>query len=249
MASKSRTVGFVIAVVAFLSACGPSGMWSSYDATFKVSTLTQDPGDGFTLGWNATTATATVTAAATNTAGNSRGLFWPANQTATLDGETCARWSSEDGGTATTGNIQEGAALRVRVNADGTTDALTVTKNVWASAVYIFNTHTWHADGTQNTQLTLIGQKNLANVFDTSGDPAAPNPLPWHLCAETSGTQLRFEAWREDETRPAYGDTTHGDDVNVPAPYVYAGAFGWYAGHLQASQSVTFDQLATTALP
>lgn len=177
-----------------------------------------------------------MTADPTNTSSNARGLFWPTGQTPMLDAESCARWQPE---TPTTHYAQEGATLRVRTNPDGSTDAITVTKNIWFGAIWVFNEHTWNTAA--SPVLTIIGQFNLQSVFDPSGDPSRPAPLPWDLCAKTIGATLSFVAWLDNTPRPDYGDPKHGGSVTVPAAYVYPGQAGWYIGHLNPGQASVFD--------
>jgi hypothetical protein len=225
-----------------LSGCG---LWSSVDSNFSTAVLTREPADDtYALAYNGATKAATVTAASSNTGGNSRGLFWPSGQAAARDAETCARWSTENGGTNVVPSIQEGGALRIRTNGDGSVDAITVTRNVMFGAVWIYNEHIW--DTNRSPSFTQLGSVNLENVFRPRG---TLQPLPWNVCAKTEGTTLSFVAWLNGTTKPAYGDNTHGGSVTLPAEYVYAGNFGWYAGHLEAGQSVTFDRLSATPIP
>jgi hypothetical protein len=67
--------------------------------------------------------------------------------------------------------------LRIRTNPDGSRDPLTVTKNVYLGAIWIFNEHTW--DTNQKPPVfTQIGGVDLQQVFDPSGDVTKPSPLP-----------------------------------------------------------------------
>lgn len=227
-----------------LSGCG---MWGAVDSSFSVATFTNEPAnDTYSLAYNSGAGAVTITASSSNTGGNNRGVFWPAAQTASQDGESCARWALENNSQTVTQNIQEGAALRVRTNGDGSVDAVTVTRNIYYGAVWIFNQHIWNTN--QSPAFTLLGHVDLRPVFDPSGDVTRPAPLPWDLCAKTVGSTLSFTAWLEGTPKPAYGDATHGGSITVPANYVYPGNFGWYAGHMTAGQTVVFDHLTTTPL-
>jgi hypothetical protein len=239
---KARYV-VVVAVAVLLSGC-QFGMWGSWDPAFNVATLTLSaPGDSYSLTYHKPSDAVTVTAPATNTSEEGRGVFWPAGQTPLLDGESCARWNGETPSYPTDPGalpVQEGAALRVRTNRDGSRDAITVTKNIWLGAIWIFNEHTW--DTNQKPPVfTPIGQVDLQSTFDPSGDVTKPSPLPWDLCAKVVGSTLSFVAWLDNSPRPAYGDRTHGGSVQVPSAYVYPGQVGWYIGHLHPGQTAVFD--------
>jgi hypothetical protein len=236
----------VQAVILSLALTG-CGMWGSVDPSFSTAVLTREPAnDTYSLAYNAGTQAATIIADGANTGGNNRGVFWFSGQPAVQDAESCARWSAENGGSKVVPNIQEGAALRIRTNGDGSVNAVTVTRNMLYGAVWIFNEHIWNTN--KSPSYTLLGHVDLRPVFDPSGDGADPAPLPWGVCAKTVGSTLSFVAWLDGTAKPAYGDTTHGGSVTLPPEYVYAGNYGWYIGHLSAGQSATFDHLIATAL-
>ncbi|MBV8950331.1 MAG: hypothetical protein JOZ99_05605, partial [Actinobacteria bacterium] len=162
-------------VAVALAAAGCTPMWANVDPSFSTAVLTQEPAtDTYNLAYDPGSASVSVSAPQSNTGGNSRGVFWPAGQTPAMDGESCARWAAEDGGTTVVPNIQEGAALRVRKNSDGSVDAVTVTRNVEYGAVWIYNEHIWNTN--QSPAFTQLGGVNLQNVFDPSGDGHNPAP-------------------------------------------------------------------------
>lgn len=242
----------MVALAVLLSGC-QFGIWGAWDPAFDVATLTAAaPGDSYSLTYHKPSDAVTVTAPATNTSEEGRGVFWPAGQTPMLNGESCARWNGENPSYPSDPGalpVQEGAALRVRTNPDGSRDAITVTKNIWLGAIWIFNEHTW--DTNQKPPVfTPIGQVNLQAAFDPSGDATKPSPLPWDLCAKVVGSTLSFVAWLDNGPRPAYGDPTHGGSVQVPAAYIYPGQVGWYIGHLHPGQTAVFDhRSAQVAIP
>jgi hypothetical protein len=179
-----------------------------------------------------------VNAAPTNTDHNNRALFWPAAQHTSRDGEVCAQWKTEDHATQIVPNIQEGLAFRVRNNADGSLDAITLTRNVWFDASWHFNVNLWHVVDTSRPGLTNMLGADLRSQFGNF-----PN-LPWGICGKVMGRTLTFVVWRAGrEAKPAYGSKTNGGTVTLPTNYVYRGNFGWYAGHLAKGQSVDFDEL------
>jgi hypothetical protein len=234
----------VVFVIAVLLAGCQYGIWNGWDPAFDVATLTLSAaGDSYKLTYQQPTDAVTVTAPKTNKKEEGRGVFWPAGQAPLLDGESCARWNGENPSYPTKPGAlpaQEGAALRIRTNPDGSRDAITVTKNIFLGAIWIFNEHTW--DTNQKAPVfTQIGQVDLQPVFDPSGDVTKPSPLPWDLCAQVVGPTLSFVAWLDNTPRPAYGDLTHGGSVQLPTRYVHPGQVGWYIGHLHPGQSALFD--------
>ena len=144
--------------------------------------------------------------------------------------QSCATWSSESS------NInQEGAALRISEAADGAGRAITVTKNVYFHAGWIFNVHVW--DTATTGVGTQIGSFDLSSVFRPGGSQV---PLPWNLCARVVGPTVSFIAWPATEQPPAWDDATHGGSVTLPNGWDSVGAAGWYIGHLQPGDSATF---------
>jgi hypothetical protein len=235
-----RTCLLVGVVAIVLAGCN---MWYRVDPYFTAATISTGQRDVFLLGYNATSGTVDVSAPAENTDSNNRGAFWPEGQTPTRDGETCARWKSENHGTNIAVNIQEGVALRVRNNVDGSLDAITVTRDVWLGAPWVFNVNMWHVVDTYHPGLTSVLGANLRSAFGN-----VPN-LPWSICAKVVGAKLSFIVWaRQNQPKPEYGDATHGGTVTLPSNYVYIGHIGWYAGHLAPGQSVDYDHLQVTPL-
>jgi hypothetical protein len=220
-------------------------MWTQTDTHFTSATISQAGNDVYSLSYSPHAHSVQVSAPAeANTNSNNRGVFWPKNELALRDGESCARWSAEDGGHRVIPNIQEGLALRVRNNDDGSLDAITITRNVWGEVPWIFNVNLWHVGDPHKPGLQNLVGANLQQVF-------GPEPsLPWRICAKVAAKQLSFVVWLDGrESRPHYGDKTHGLVVTLPPNYVYAGTYGWYAGHLTRGQSVTYDGLTVNGLP
>jgi len=219
---------------------GSCNMWYVVDPHFTTATISTAHKDVFVLAYSSRSGSVDVSAPSVNTDSNNRGAFWPAGQSPTRDGETCTRWKAEDHGTEVVANIQEGAALRVRTNRDGSVDAITVTRNVWFDGSWIFNVNMWHVTNTFDPGLTTVLGANLHAVFGK-----VPR-LPWDICAKVEGSKLSFVVWPSRQTRPAYGDVTHGGTVSLPSNEVYAGHFGNYVGHLAPGQSIDYDQMKVT---
>lgn len=236
---------FVALLAVSLSGCNAMSMWTQADAHFSSATISQAGNDVYSLSYSAGAHSVEVQAPAQrNTDANNRGVFWPSSEPALRDGESCARWSAEDRGRRVVPNIQEGLALRIRSNDEGSLDAITITRNMWGDVPWIFNVNLWHVADPHKPGLTNVTGANLQRVF-------GPEPsLPWRICGRVTGNQLSFVVWLDGrESRPRYGDATHGMVVTLPTRYVYAGTYGWYAGHLARGQSVTYDDLTVNGLP
>lgn len=200
--------------------------------------LTPDAGDSYT--YSSSTGAMDAAALPSNTSGNLRAVFWPTHGLATQDEQSCATWAAES-----TWQAQQGAALRVKVQYDGAVRAVTVTKNVWFGATWIFNVHVWNSRWQR--AFRQIGWFDLESTFrEPSGFGAE---LPWRLCARVRGTKFDFKVWRLSTPAPQWGDTAHGGSVTLPTTAPVAGFAGWYIGHLPAGATASFTRLGTSAWP
>jgi outer membrane protein assembly factor BamB len=205
---------------------------SPVDATLAAFPVTPDGTDVFGLSVSAGAVTAS--APGSNVGGNSRSVFSRRADATATDEQSCATWSSDSGR-----QDQEGAALRVHA-ANGGIKAITVTKNVWLAASWIFNVHVW--DTSAPPVATQIGQFNLGSVFNPNNQLV---PLPWTLCARVVGSALTFIVWPTNQPTPAWNDPTHGGSVTLPSGYSDPGAACWYIGHLNPGDSAVFTSLSS----
>jgi hypothetical protein len=159
--------------------------------------------------------------------------FWRRADKPAEDAQSCGTWRSNS-----RSGDQEGAVLRV-ATVRGVSRAITVTKNIFFGATYVFNVHLWDTS-VSPVPFTLIGQFNLKSVFWPGGKPV---PFPWRMCAQVFANTVSFVAWPANQPQPGWGDTTHGGSVTLPSGWDYAGATGWYVGHLQAADAVSFAGL------
>jgi len=177
----------------------------------------------------------TAAAAIDGSGGNLRQVFWPGDNPVVPDSESCAIWGAESGPL-----VQQGAALRITQNGSRIR-AITVTKNIFYGAPWIFNFHVW--DTAQSPPFTLIGATDLKNTLVRAG---VVTPLPWNFCARVIGSKLEFKVWPVAEAlEPAWGDRTHGGSVNLPAGWSAPGKAGWFIGHIQPWNVAAFTNLAT----
>jgi hypothetical protein len=232
---RLRFAATVVALVLVLAACEKVRV-QTYGATStspsQQATLTRDGPDGYRF----VSAPANTAAAAIDRSGGElRQLFWPGDNPVVPDSESCAIWGAESGPL-----VQQGAALRIVQN--GTrVRAITVTKNIFYGATWIFNFHLW--DTAQSPPFTIIGATNLEGTLRRAG---VVTPLPWHFCARVIGTKLEFKVWPVAEPlEPAWGDRTHGGSVTLPPGWQAPGKAGWYVGHLEPNQLAVYNALAT----
>ena len=207
------------------------------DPTLADDLLTPDRND--TFGLAVTGATTTASAPTSNLSGNTRIAFLRLADPVAENEQSCATWS----GDSSTIN-QEGAALRVAETSGGPRRAITVTKNVYFHAGWIFNVHVWDT-GTPSVG-TQIGSFDLSSVFRPDGQQIS---LPWNICARAVGTIVSFIVWPASEAAPAWNDASHGGSVTLPAGWDYAGTAGWYIGHLQPGDSSVFTALTSGLVP
>jgi len=197
--------------------------------------LTADGSDWYNAG-SGLPGLADVTAPASNQSGNLREVFWPEGAPSTVDEQTCATWPTES-----TWSVQQGAALRIRTDPDGTVHALTVTKNVFAGPTWLFSIHEW--DSSADPAFHGLGTFDLSSVF--RGPDGLPRPLPWRLCARVLGTRFEFKVWPAAQTTPSWGDARYGGGVDLDPSWNRLGVAGWYVGHLPPGGHAKFSLMRT----
>jgi hypothetical protein len=203
----------------------------------RVAVITPEGVDGFVVDDRADGVT--VTAAPSNRGENSRLLFWRRGPRVDPGATSCATWSS-----ASSDVVQQGAALRILEGPGGVVRAITVTKNVYVHAHWIFNVHVW---GSSRGLGREIASFDLRRAFRSLDAPDDVLPLPWRLCARVHAGRVEFKAWRLAEDEPTWTDPNHGGSVAVPADAPAAGTAGWFVGHLRADMSATFTDLRVHA--
>lgn len=231
---RRQRVGAIVCALIVLGACREAIVtYPSTDPRPAFTTLLTPDG---TDAYNYTSSTGQMQVAAldTNTAGNLRSTFWPADSPLVKDAQTCATWAAQSNSF-----VQQGAALRIST-ATGSTRAVTVTKNIIYGATWGFNVHTW--DTALTPAFQPVGTILLKSELWPDG---TESPLPWHVCVRTTGAELDLKVWRGGESEPAWGDASHGGSVTLPATAVYRGATGWYIGHLTAGAQAEFADLKT----
>jgi hypothetical protein len=173
-------------------------------------------------------------AAVDSSGGNLRQAFWPSDNPNVYDSQSCAVWGEQTGA-----NVQQGAVLRV-AQSGGRVRAISVTKNIWLGAHWIFNFHVW--DTGRSPAYTYIGATDLSDLLVHNG---IVTPLPWHFCARVIDGTVEFKVWTANELEPAYGDRWHSGRATLPAGWWYPGKAGWFVGHLQPNDTAVFTDLRT----
>jgi hypothetical protein len=163
------------------------------------------------------------------TSGNEREFFWRSDAKPVVNSTACAEWVSGDG------NAQQGLVFRV-VQDDGVVRAISVTRNVYASAQWVFNFHEW--DTSQSPAFTLLGHMSLTAFL------AGAAPYPLSICGRVTGSLLQFVVWRPGTAQPPWSTTTYGGHATVPSGYDGAGVTGWFVGHVPEGTAASFSGLA-----
>lgn len=232
-AALARSIG-----IGIIETAAP-GVPDPLDPSYSGATLTQvvstktGASDGFSISPTVVQPGTVMSANGPIVGPNDRMVFWPAAETPLGDAESCATWSSQSPAQGAGVPTQEGLALRVATH-DGITRAITVTKNIFANATFVLNVHVWNTS--KSLPFQLVGQFNLAQLFIERGN----QKLPWNVCARVVGAAVQVELWLTGDSPPAWGDTSHGGTVALPAGWDYPGDAGWYVGHLETGASATY---------
>jgi hypothetical protein len=213
-----------------LAACQPPAPVTDVEpgSPMQADTLTADGADRYHVSGDL--AEMTATAPETNGGGNTRIAVTVAWTPATHDQAVCATFAD-----ASADIDQQGLVLRW----NGTT-GITVTKGVWASVYTVVNVHRW--DTRTNPAFTQIGGFPLT-VLGAPGPDAVP--LPWRMCAWTGGDTVHFKVWPLAMAEPADDDPCCTGTVDTQ---VGDGRPGWFAGHLQPGDHLTYTDLTTEVI-
>jgi hypothetical protein len=239
LASLAAAWALTLAAVDVASASVSSPWIPTYDGdtsprSLRTAYLTRDAGDSFTVTKDGPVLTAA--APPTNTGGNTREVVWPSRSLRSRDAQTCATWLGE-----TNDFVQEGLALRIRHH-DGVTTAITLTKNIYYGAHWVFNVHGW--DSSSPSPFTQLGQWDLSPVILDGGGQY--QPMPWRVCFRAVGSTVGMKIWWPAQmSEPSWSDPAYTRTMVIPSEYTRRGRAGWYVGHLQPGMSTTYDELGT----
>jgi hypothetical protein len=215
-----------VLAVAF-TACEPAAEVDP-GSPMQADTLTADGTDRYHV--TGDLASMTATAPETNGGGNTRVAVTVAWTPATHDQAVCATFTH-----ASADIDQEGLVLRW----NGTT-GITVTKGVWASVNTVINVHRW--DTGTDPAFTQIAGFPMAVLGAPSPDAVA---LPWRMCAWAVGDTVHFKVWPLTMAEPDNGDPCCTGTAYAP---LGDGRPGWYAGHLQPGDHLTYTDLTTEVI-
>lgn len=208
----------------------------------RTAYLTHDKGQDYAM--RETAHQVVVSDRAHNTDPNIRFVWWDAAEKRTMDEQACTSFEAADKHYKPA-LLQEGIALRVK-QTKNELYALTVTKNVYAGATYIFNVTTWTVPAKGTATYTRIDDADMAPALVTDG---ALGPEPWDLCARVIGSTLQFVVWLSTQPKPSWTDPIHSASFTLPVGWEYAGLAGWYAGHIHEGGSITYAAQSESALP
>lgn len=237
------TIGLVSA------ACNP--VFGETDSPVQHDTLTSDTDVDLEYIGDGTTITALPSPGVDPSV---REVFWSLDTPYYPDQQACIDWYTQ--ATSQPGEpVQPGLAMRIAPTGDDETDikAVTVTENIWAYGVWIFNVHVWDSSKPDH-EFQLVQSHDLQDVViewttDEAGEPeAALKPPPWHVCARTHDDQFTFKVWIGAEPEPAWDDPTRVFSTTLPPGWDHAGYSGGYVGHLHQDQSATFSRVTTMPL-
>jgi hypothetical protein len=237
-----RALAAAVAVTAIAAACGVPSGFDHIDPSYTGVLITSDataPSNQYDLSAQngSPLSQVSLSADATNTAGNLRTVFYPAGQTPTESGQVCATWQ----GPETPDELpQQGLAARIETNPTGVRRGITITKNIWGPA-YLMNVNLWtlNTAGTENT-LSNITTDYSAVVTQDGG---AYVPFPWQVCAQVAGNTVTMDVETGTNPPAPFTDTANVKTVTLPDGWDYTGHFGWYIGHMHGGETFNYTNL------
>ena len=183
--------------------------------------------DGTPYTYSAPASGTVLVSASALTDGNHREFFFSPIGTTHGDSSACETVHAST-------RTQPGIAFRITDTKNGTT-AVTVSENVFGTTGYNdFNVHIWNTS--QSPAFSLVGQVRITAI------PSSPQPDPLNLCARVTGDIVQFVVWTSG-TKPAWGDPARGGSVTLPGNAPTSGYTGFFAGHIPAGTSATYDNL------
>ncbi|MCU1456176.1 MAG: hypothetical protein JWL73_268 [Actinomycetia bacterium] len=244
--TPGRRVSSVAVFVAAALLAVSAGIWlldrngsaTTASSTLRSVSITDEGGDTVRSHVDPVTQTITVRGGPLNTGDQARTSFWVAPQSALSDQEVCVTFTSDSGD-----HDQEGITLRNAVVGDRY-HAVLFTKNVFPIVNGTFNLYVLDQDLTTTVEVPqMLKSFDLSSTIAPGGTVAA---FPWRVCAEVSGRTFRFKVWSPTKAEPEYGDPAHSGSFTLPVAS-WAGTGGVYAGHVDGSERVVFDDLQVGA--
>lgn len=225
-------VSFIALVALIVVACAPPPP-PTPPPGWHQHYLTRDGHD--TTGIQMSTADAgRVVAGASNTGRDSRTVFTRRGDAPSTNQEVCVRFR-HSGGIA-----QEGVAFRIR-HGDGRTRAVTVTKNIWSVANWMFNVHTW-----DTARPGVFVQHGGLDMSPALGRRIQGHET-WNLCGRAVGTRVDVRAWRQGGAEPGWDHHTV-RSATIPSGFTAPGRPGWYAGHVERGHWTDLSAMRVTVL-
>jgi hypothetical protein len=156
-----------------------------------------------------------------------------------VDQTVCATWTDQSRHLD-----QEGLAVRFRAGPGDRRRSITLTKNTYANYVWVFNLLTW------DTRRTGEPWRALAQ-FDMSAVVSSHLkllPFPWRVCLRAERHRVDFKVWLPGRgPEPPWTDRAHTRSTTVGHRFERPGVPGWYVGHLEPGDHVTYADLTESA--
>ncbi len=154
------------------------------------------------------------------------------------DQSVCATWTDQSRDAD-----QQGLAVRFRAGPGDRRRAVTLTKNTFADYVWVFNLLSWDTARRTREAWRPLGQFDLSPVVSSN---LQLQPFPWRVCLRAKGRRVDFKVWLPDrEPEPTWTDPVHARSATMPRRFDKPGLPGWYVGHLQPGDHVTYTDLTT----
>ena len=225
-----------LGLLSLITSCEPAGSAAPVpDRAVRAAVLTANGSGTYQL--QGAPPDVTVSAAPPGVSSTLREAFWSDGQSSAVDGEACVSWGPNDQVAA-----QPGVALRIAPSTPGHVRALTVSKNVWFTAGWLFNVHVFDTSQPDFRQLATF---DLGDVLGRK--PGAEPPVAVHLCARVLGARLDLKVWTATASVPSWSDAFHARSLDLDPSLVYPGSFGWYVGHVPPGQATPLTDLTEAA--
>jgi hypothetical protein len=230
----------------------PTYNYKTLNGTYLTRRVLTPDGTDLPYTYNERTNNVKIAAASTNTGGNLRELFWPANSPNVLNAESCSTWSNQ-----TDGLTQQGAALRI-IETPTSMRAVTVTKNIWMGGTWMFNVHVWDTSQPGLNQIAGFDMSEVTGKMwwdENNKLQSNLKPFPWHLCARTIGNKLQLKVWVTSNDpsspdynakQPSWNDAKYVRETQIPDGWVQPGKTGWFIGHINPGNYAEFQGLQTS---
>ena len=172
--------------------------------------------------------------------GNNREFLWASSQKNEADSTYCARWVSGQG------LAQNGVAFRIRSDSGGW-DAAVLERNIYLREFWVSVVIYFHSGRNFGTALEVGPAVDLGAYL---GRSMAAAVYPLRICAQLTGTTLRFAVAKGADPMPPLGTSGRGATFALNRSQIPAsGATGTYIAHLPRGTSAVVDDVSIDGIP